>query len=151
MSAPRGKKVTELLISKAWSANLDSRYSQSLATAERAERAAEGLRDPGLVVRALYQQEWALRVLGDMRVSEGAHDLAGRTAMSPRPYRLGKREEVVGQGRRRILDAARELLRVAAAYPGFTVDAVARRADVARGSRPRMTRMWSCRCQLGRI
>jgi len=54
--------------------------------------------------------------------------------MSPRPYRLGKREEVIGQGRRRILDAARELLRAAAAYPGFTVDAVARRADVARAT-----------------
>jgi AcrR family transcriptional regulator len=54
--------------------------------------------------------------------------------MSPRPYRLGKREGVIGQGRRRILDAARELLSVAAAYPGFTVDAVARRADVARAT-----------------
>ena len=54
--------------------------------------------------------------------------------MSPRPYRLGKREEVIGQGRRRILDAARGLLREAAAYPGFTVDAVARRADVARAT-----------------
>lgn len=54
--------------------------------------------------------------------------------MSPRPYRLGKREEVIGQGRRRILDAARDLLSEAAAYPGFTVDAVARRADVARAT-----------------
>jgi AcrR family transcriptional regulator len=54
--------------------------------------------------------------------------------MSPRPYRLGKREEVIGEGRRRILDAARELLRTATAYPGFTVDAVARRADVARAT-----------------
>ena len=54
--------------------------------------------------------------------------------MSPRPYRLGKREEVIGQGRRRILDAARELLSEAAAYPGFTVNAVARRADVARAT-----------------
>ena len=54
--------------------------------------------------------------------------------MSPRPYRLGKREEVIDQGRHRILDAARELLRTATAYPGFTVDAVARRADVARGT-----------------
>jgi AcrR family transcriptional regulator len=54
--------------------------------------------------------------------------------MSPRPYRLGKREEAIGEGRRRILDAARELLRVSAAYPGFTVDAVARRADVARAT-----------------
>jgi AcrR family transcriptional regulator len=54
--------------------------------------------------------------------------------MSPRPYRLGRREEVIGQGRRRVLDAARDLLREAAAYPGFTVDAVARRADVARAT-----------------
>jgi AcrR family transcriptional regulator len=54
--------------------------------------------------------------------------------MSPRPYRLGKREEVIDQSRRRIQDAARELLRDAAAYPGFTVDAVARRADVARAT-----------------
>ena len=54
--------------------------------------------------------------------------------MSPRPYRLGKREEAIGEGRRRILDAARELLREPAAYPGFTVDAVARRADVARAT-----------------
>ena len=54
--------------------------------------------------------------------------------MSPRPYRLGKREEAVGQSRRRILDAAKELLRAPTAYPGFTVDAVARRADVARAT-----------------
>lgn len=54
--------------------------------------------------------------------------------MSPRPYRLGKREEVIGEGRRRILDAARELLGTATAYPGFTVDAVARRAGVARAT-----------------
>jgi AcrR family transcriptional regulator len=54
--------------------------------------------------------------------------------MSPRSYRLGKREEAIGQGRRRILDAAREQLRTADAYPGFTVDAVARRADVARAT-----------------
>ena len=54
--------------------------------------------------------------------------------MSPRPYRLGKREEVIGEGRRRILDAARELLGTTTAYPGFTVDAVARRADVARAT-----------------
>lgn len=54
--------------------------------------------------------------------------------MSPRPYRLGKREEGIGEGRRRILDAARDLLRTATAYPGFTVDAVARGADVARAT-----------------
>jgi AcrR family transcriptional regulator len=54
--------------------------------------------------------------------------------MSPRPYRLGKREEAIGESRRRILDAAREQLRTADAYPGFTIDAVARRADVARAT-----------------
>jgi AcrR family transcriptional regulator len=54
--------------------------------------------------------------------------------MSPRPYRLGKREEVIDQGRRRILDAARELLRTATSYPEFTIDAVARRAGVVRAT-----------------
>lgn len=54
--------------------------------------------------------------------------------MSPRPYRLGKREEAIGEGRRRILDAARDQLRTTDAYPGFTLDAVARRADVARAT-----------------
>jgi AcrR family transcriptional regulator len=53
--------------------------------------------------------------------------------MSPRPYNLGKRREVIDQGRQQVLDAARSLL----AEPGgsaFTVDAVARRADVARAT-----------------
>ena len=54
--------------------------------------------------------------------------------MSPRPYQLGKRQAVVNEGRRRILDAARALLRDLTSYPDFTVDAVARRADVARAT-----------------
>jgi len=54
--------------------------------------------------------------------------------MSPRPYNLGKRHEQVDQGRRQILDAARELLRQTTSYNAFTLDAVAKRADVARGT-----------------
>ena len=53
--------------------------------------------------------------------------------MSPRPYNLGKRQEIIDQGRQQVLAAARSLL----AEPGglaFTVDAVARRADVARAT-----------------
>src|ERR1700761_3186615 len=53
--------------------------------------------------------------------------------MSPRPYNLGKRREAIDQGRQQVLDAARSLL----ARPegsAFTVDAVARRADVARAT-----------------
>ena len=53
--------------------------------------------------------------------------------MSPRPYNLGKRREAIDQSRQQVLDAARSLL----AEPGgsaFTVDAVARRADVARAT-----------------
>ena len=53
--------------------------------------------------------------------------------MSPRPYNLGKRREAIDQGRQQVLDAARSLL----AQPegaAFTVDAVARRADVARAT-----------------
>ncbi len=54
--------------------------------------------------------------------------------MSPRPYQLGKRQAHVDEGRRRVLDAARELLGDASAYSGFTVEAVAKRADVARAT-----------------
>jgi AcrR family transcriptional regulator len=54
--------------------------------------------------------------------------------MSPREYRLGKRQAVINEGRRRILDAARKLLREATGYPDFTVDAVARGAGVARAT-----------------
>jgi AcrR family transcriptional regulator len=53
--------------------------------------------------------------------------------MSPRPYNLGKRQEAIDQSRQQVLAAARSLL----AEPGgsaFTVDAVARRADVARAT-----------------
>jgi AcrR family transcriptional regulator len=54
--------------------------------------------------------------------------------MSPRPYQLGKRQVHIDEGRRRVLDAARSLLRDATSYTAFTVDAVARKADVARAT-----------------
>jgi len=56
------------------------------------------------------------------------------SAMSPRPYQLGKRQEQIDESRRRIIDAARSLLAEADSYTAFTVDAVARRADVARAT-----------------
>ncbi len=52
--------------------------------------------------------------------------------MSPRPYRLGQRQIATEQTRARILTAARELLLTGEAFSGFSIDAVARRADVAR-------------------
>ncbi|MFI1919917.1 TetR/AcrR family transcriptional regulator [Nocardia sp. NPDC020380] len=54
--------------------------------------------------------------------------------MSPRPYNLGKRTAQIEQSRRQVLDAARALLGQADTYTGFTVDAVAKRADVARAT-----------------
>lgn len=54
--------------------------------------------------------------------------------MSPRPYNLGKRQDHIDRARRQILDAARELLGEITTYRAFTIDAVARRADVARGT-----------------
>jgi len=54
--------------------------------------------------------------------------------MSPRPYQMGKRQERVDEVRRRVLDAARALLREGGSYTLFTVDAVAKRADVARAT-----------------
>ncbi len=52
--------------------------------------------------------------------------------MSPRPYRLGQRQVATEQTRARILTAARELLLTSDAFSGFSIDAVARQADVAR-------------------
>jgi AcrR family transcriptional regulator len=52
--------------------------------------------------------------------------------MSRRPYQLGRRQEAADQTRARILAAARELLASDDGYAGFTIDAVARQADVAR-------------------
>lgn len=49
--------------------------------------------------------------------------------MSPRPYRLGQRQVAADEARTRILAAARDQL---AEDTGFSIDAVARRADVAR-------------------
>jgi AcrR family transcriptional regulator len=52
--------------------------------------------------------------------------------MSPRPYRLGQRRVATEQTRSRILSAARELLMTSDGFSGFSIDAVARQADVAR-------------------
>jgi AcrR family transcriptional regulator len=54
--------------------------------------------------------------------------------MSPRPYQLGKRQGQIDQGRQRVIAGARSLLGEADGYTAFTVDAVARRADVARAT-----------------
>ena len=52
--------------------------------------------------------------------------------MSPRPYRLGQRQAATEQTRSRIIDATRELLMSQDGFSGFSIDAVARQADVAR-------------------
>lgn len=52
--------------------------------------------------------------------------------MSPRPYRLGQRQTSTEQTRARILAAARKLLMEREGFARFSIDAVARQADVAR-------------------
>src|SRR5215813_12867580 len=52
--------------------------------------------------------------------------------MSPRPYRLGQRQAATEQTRARIISAARDLLMSADGYARFSIEAVARQADVAR-------------------
>jgi AcrR family transcriptional regulator len=52
--------------------------------------------------------------------------------MSPRPYQLGQRQAATEQTRVRIIAAARELLVASDGFAGFSIDAVARQADVAR-------------------
>jgi AcrR family transcriptional regulator len=50
----------------------------------------------------------------------------------PRPYQLGRRQAAAEETRARIIAAARELLTAKGGLAGFTVDAVAREAGVAR-------------------
>ncbi len=54
--------------------------------------------------------------------------------MSPRHYQLGKRQEQIDESRQRVIDAARSLLTDADSYRSFTVEAVAKRADVAKAT-----------------
>src|SRR5689334_23851496 len=53
-------------------------------------------------------------------------------AMSPRPYNPGQRQASTEQTRLRIIQAARELLMAPDGYARFSIEAVARQADVAR-------------------
>jgi AcrR family transcriptional regulator len=52
--------------------------------------------------------------------------------MSPRPYRLGEREVTIQQTRERIIEAARTVLTTSDNFTGFSLEAVARQANVAR-------------------
>ena len=54
--------------------------------------------------------------------------------MSPRPYQLGKRQGQIDESRRRIIGAARSLLTEAGSYRAFTIDAVAKKADVSKAT-----------------
>jgi AcrR family transcriptional regulator len=54
--------------------------------------------------------------------------------MSPRPYQLGKRQEQIDQSRQRMIAAARSLLAEGDSYRSFSVDAVAKQADVAKAT-----------------
>ena len=52
--------------------------------------------------------------------------------MSPRPYRLGQRQAATDQTRTRIIQAARELFMAPGGISGFSIEMVAKAADVAR-------------------
>lgn len=52
--------------------------------------------------------------------------------MSPRPYRMGRRQISADETRARVVAAARELLAADDGPAGFSIDAVGRRAGVAR-------------------
>src|SRR5216683_5416454 len=55
-----------------------------------------------------------------------------KPSMSPRPYRLGQRQAATEQTRTRIIQAARELFMAPDGFSNFSIDSVARQADVAR-------------------
>lgn len=52
--------------------------------------------------------------------------------MSPRAYRLGQRQVTTDQTRAKIIEATRQLLTAPEGLNGFSIEAVARQADVAR-------------------
>ncbi len=52
--------------------------------------------------------------------------------MSPRPYDMGKRQAAADETGKRIVAAAYELLTASSGVPGFTLEAVAKKAGVAR-------------------
>jgi AcrR family transcriptional regulator len=52
--------------------------------------------------------------------------------MTPRPYRMERRRELAEETRSRIVNAARQLLASSGGFAEFSVDAIARRAGVAR-------------------
>ncbi len=52
--------------------------------------------------------------------------------MAPRTYQLGQRVAAIERTRERIIEAARDLLDADGEFTGFSVEAVARRASVAR-------------------
>jgi AcrR family transcriptional regulator len=52
--------------------------------------------------------------------------------VSPRPYRIGRRQAAAEQTRVRIVAAAHDLLSTAKGPAGFSIDAIARKAGVAR-------------------
>src|SRR5947209_669870 len=54
------------------------------------------------------------------------------SSMSPRPYRLGQRQAATELTRARILNATRALLMSSNGYSHFSIDAIARQADVTR-------------------
>src|SRR5260370_9561179 len=55
-----------------------------------------------------------------------------KSSRRPRQYRLGQRQATTEQTGARIINAARELLAESSGFSGFSIDAVARQADVAR-------------------
>ncbi len=52
--------------------------------------------------------------------------------MSPRPYQLGQRQAATEQTRTRIIQATRELFMAPDGFSNFSIETVARQADVAR-------------------
>jgi AcrR family transcriptional regulator len=69
-----------------------------------------------------------------VRLTKISHLTTLSTTMSPRPYQLGKRQGQIDESRQRVIDAARSLLAQADSYRSFTVEAIAKQADVAKAT-----------------
>jgi AcrR family transcriptional regulator len=65
-------------------------------------------------------------------MSKAAHKAENAKEKCPRPYRLGQRETAMEETRVRIVEAARQLILSDNALQGFSMEAVARQANVTR-------------------
>jgi len=104
MAEGRGPWTAGLLVDEAWAAYGEDRYREAVAAASRTVQAARELDDPVLLVRALWIEASALRLMGDSAFHAGGHPPQCRATWGGRPALPGHprrpRRHLLGAERR---------------------------------------------------